>query len=55
MLHPRRTKEERVEGDKSIETFWEKTCRELYRRTVLTEVQRQEMTEEELDNLLGSC
>jgi hypothetical protein len=52
LLHPRRTKEERVEGDKSIETFWDKACRELYRRTVLTEVQRQKMTKEELDNSL---
>jgi hypothetical protein len=33
-----------------METFWKKTCRELYRRTVLTEVQGQEMTNQALDD-----
>jgi hypothetical protein len=35
-----------------METFWKKTCRELYRRTVLTEAQGQEMTDEELDDTM---
>jgi hypothetical protein len=35
-----------------METFLKKTCRELYRRTVLTEARGQEITDEELDDTL---
>jgi hypothetical protein len=32
-----------------MQTFWKKTCRELYRRTTLTEVQTRETTDQVLD------
>ncbi len=35
-----------LEGEQSMQTFLKKTCRELYRRTTLTSVQAQEMTDE---------
>ena len=41
-----------VEGEQSIQTFWTKTCRELYRRTTLTAAQAQEMTDEELEDTM---
>ena len=41
-----------LEGDQSIQTFWTKTCRELYRRTTLTAAQAQEMTDEELEDTM---
>ncbi len=46
-----------LEGEQSMQTLWKKTCRELYRRTTLTEAQTREttvneskMTEQELDD-----
>ncbi len=41
-----------LEGEQSIQTFSKKTCRELYRRTTLTEDQAQEMTDESPDEVL---
>ena len=35
-----------------MQTFWTKTCRELYRRTTLTAGQVQEMTDEELKDTM---
>jgi hypothetical protein len=35
-----------------METFWKKTCRELYRRTTLTESQTREMTDQVLDEAM---
>ena len=35
-----------------MQTFWKKTCRELYRRTTLTSVQAQEVTDEELEDTM---
>ena len=35
-----------------MQTFWTKTCRELYRRTTLTTAQAQEMTDEELEDTM---
>ena len=35
-----------------MQTFWKKTCRELYRRTTLTAAQAQEMTDEELEDTM---
>ena len=37
-------------GEQSIQTFWEETCRELYRRTTLTKDQGREMTDEALED-----
>ncbi len=39
-------------GEKSIQTFWKETCRELYRRTTLTEDQSREMTDETLEDMM---
>jgi hypothetical protein len=39
-------------GEQSIQTFWKETCRELYRRTTLTEIQAQEMTDDVLEDIL---
>jgi hypothetical protein len=39
-------------GEESIQTFWRETCRELYRRTTLTEVQEREMTDKVLENIM---
>ncbi len=41
-----------LEGEQSVQTFWKKTCRELYRRTTLTTSQAQEMTVEELEETM---
>jgi hypothetical protein len=41
-----------LEGEKSIQTFWKKTCRELYRRITLTETQTREMTDQVLDDTM---
>ncbi len=41
-----------IEGEQSMETFWKKTCRELYRRTTLTTAQAQEMMDEELEDTM---
>ena len=38
-----------LEGEQSMQTFWKKTCRELYRRTTLTETQTRETTDQVLD------
>jgi hypothetical protein len=35
-----------------MQTFWKKTCRELYRRTTLTEVQTRETTDQVLDETM---
>ena len=35
-----------------MQTFWKKTCRELYRQTTLTVVQTQEITDEELEDTM---
>ena len=35
-----------------MQTFWTKTCRELYRRTTLTTAQVQEMTDEDLKDTM---
>ena len=35
-----------------MQTFWKKTCRELYRRTTLTTDQAQEMTDEEIEDTM---
>ena len=35
-----------------MQTFWKKTCRELYRRTTLTTVQVREMTDEEVEDTM---
>ena len=35
-----------------MQTFWKKTCRELYRRTTLTAAQAQEITDEELEDTM---
>ncbi len=35
-----------------MQTFWKKTCRELYRRTTLTTAQAQEMTDEEIEDTM---
>ena len=35
-----------LEGEQSMQTFWKKTCRELYRRTTLTEAQTRETTDQ---------
>ena len=35
-----------------MQTFWKKTCRELYRRTTLTEAQTREMTDQVLDEAM---
>jgi hypothetical protein len=40
-----------LEGEQSMQVFW-KTCRELYRRTTLTETQTQEMTDQVLDEAM---
>ena len=39
-------------GEQSIQTFWKETCRELYRRTTLTEAQAREMTDEVLEVIM---
>ena len=39
-------------GEQSIQTFWKETCRELYRRTTLTEAQAREMTDEVLEGIM---
>ena len=41
-----------LEGEQSMQIFWTKTCRELYRRTTLTAAQAQEMTDEELEDTM---
>ena len=41
-----------LEGEQSMQPFWKKTCRELYRRTTLTAVQAQEMTDEESEDTM---
>jgi hypothetical protein len=41
-----------LEGEQSMQTFWKKTCRELYRRTTLTKAQAREMTDEELEDTM---
>jgi hypothetical protein len=41
-----------LEGEQSMQTFWKKTCRELYRRTTLTESQTREMTDPVLDEAM---
>ena len=33
-----------------MQTFWKKTCRELYRRTIFTEAQARKMTDEVLED-----
>ena len=35
-----------------MQSFWKKTCRELYRQTTLTAAQAQEMTDEELEGTM---
>ena len=40
-------------GEQSMQTIWKKTCRELYRRTILTTDQAQEMTDEEIEDTMG--
>ncbi len=40
-----------LEGEQS-QTFWKKTCRELYRRTTLTETQTRETTDQVLDEVM---
>ena len=35
-----------------MQTFWKKTCREVYRRTILTEAQAREMTDEEVEDTM---
>jgi hypothetical protein len=35
-----------------MQTFWKKTCRELYRRTTLTEAKAREMTDEMLEDTM---
>ena len=39
-----------LEGEQSMQTFWKKTCRELYRRTTLTEAQSGKMTDGVLED-----
>lgn len=39
-------------GEQSFQTFWKETCRELYRRTTLTEDQAREMTNAELEDMM---
>ena len=41
-----------LEGEQSMQTFWKKTCRELYRQTTLTAAQTQEITDEELEDTM---
>ena len=41
-----------LEGEQSMQTFWKKTCRELYRRTTLTEAQTRETTDQVLDEAM---
>jgi ribonuclease HI len=41
-----------LEGEQSMQSFWKKTCRELYRQTTLTAAQAQEMTDEELEGTM---
>jgi hypothetical protein len=41
-----------LKGEQSMQTFWKKTCRELYRRTTLTASQAREMTDEELEDTM---
>ena len=41
-----------LEGDQSMQTFWKKTCRELYRRTTLTEAQTRETTDQVLEEAM---
>jgi hypothetical protein len=41
-----------LEGEQSIQTFWKKTCRELYRRTTLTEAKIRETTDQVLDEVM---
>ena len=36
-----------------MQTFWKKTCREMYRRTTLTETQAREMTDEVLEDTIS--
>ena len=35
-----------------MQTFWKKTCRELYRRTTLTVARSREMTDEEIEDTM---
>jgi len=39
-------------GEQSIQSFWKETCRELYRRATLTDVQAREMTDEVLEDIM---
>ena len=41
-----------LEGEQSMQTFWKKTCRELYRWTTLTEAQTRETTDQMLDEAM---
>jgi hypothetical protein len=41
-----------LEGEQSMQTFGKKTCRELYRRTTLTETQTRETTDQVLDEAM---
>ena len=41
-----------LEGEQSMQTFGKKTCRELYRRTTLTETQPRQMTDQVLDEAM---
>ncbi len=41
-----------LEGEQSMQTFWKKTCRELYRRTTLTDAQTRETTDQKLDETM---
>jgi hypothetical protein len=41
-----------LEGEQSMQTFWKKTCRELYRWTTLTEAQTRETTDQVLDEAM---
>ena len=41
-----------LEEEQSIQTFWTKTCRELYRQTTLTTAQVQEITDEEIEDTM---
>jgi hypothetical protein len=41
-----------LEGEQSMQTFWKKKCRELYRRTTLTEAQTRETTDQVLDETM---
>ena len=38
-----------LEGEQSMQTFWKKTCRELYRRKTLNEAQTRETRDQVLD------